>query len=181
MSPVSSQTKPISHSVSQSADSASYYVDGSVDQVSPVRSHDFATGRRPDMLSPSSPKSQHSYLNGQYDYESAAGPFIPSNHTETNTNNARASDSSSMFGTLPSRTLIENVQPPFSVDGTEKEAIAPTSKDMPGAFQDTPRPSKLAEINGQKKPNETSYFDADGELKEEVASQKDDVSIGEAF
>lgn len=186
MTPVSSRTHPISHSVSQSADSASYYVDGSIDQASPVRSHDFATGKRPDMQSPSSPKSQHSYLNGQYDYERAAGPFTPSNHhNETNANSIRVSDSSSMFGTLPSRTLLESVQPPFSVDGVDKEGNAHGQGDgvgIPGSYHDTPRLSKTGEASEKRNPKETSYFNAEDELKKtNKGTQGDDVSIGEAF
>lgn len=181
MTPVSSRKQPISHSVSQSADSASYYVDGSIDQTSPFKSHDFAAARRPDLQSPGSPKSPRSYLDGQYDYESAAEPFTPSKHDETNVKNTRASDSSSMFGTLPGRTLLENVHPPFSVNGTGKEDSTPTGKEMPGSFQDTPGLSKMGETSAKKRPEEASYFNADGELKERVASQRDDVSIGEAF
>ena len=180
MSPASTRTKPISHSVSKSADSASYYVDGSIDQASPVKSHDFAAVKRSDMQAPSSPKSQHSYLNGQYDYESAVGPFSPSQN-DAGPDNLRVSDSSSMFGTLSNKTLLENVQPPFSVDGTEREINAPASKGMPGSYQDTPKLSKTGSKGEKKKPIETSYFDADGEVKEGVGSQRDDVSIGEAF
>ncbi|KAL8759340.1 MAG: hypothetical protein Q9184_003654 [Pyrenodesmia sp. 2 TL-2023] len=179
MSPVPSHKKPISHSVSQSADSASYYVDGSVDQASPMKSHDFAASRRPDMLPPSSPRT---YLNGDYDYESAAGPFTPpSNRIGPSADNGRVSDSSSMFGTLPSKPLSESAQPPSSVDGTDKEAHAPIGKEMPGGYEDTPRLSKMGETSGNKKQSDGSYFDAHGELKETRSSQRDDVSIGEAF
>ncbi|KAL8708002.1 MAG: hypothetical protein Q9225_007668 [Loekoesia sp. 1 TL-2023] len=178
-SPVSSRTKPNLHSVSQSVDSASYYVDGSVDQASPIKSHDFAMGKRPDMQTPSSPKSQHSYLNGQYDYATAARAFSPS-HDETNSRAIRVSDSSSMFGTVPSQSLLENVQPPFSVDGRDKDINGPASEGMPGSYQDTP---KLMSKTGSKseKKAETSYFDADGDLKAGDENHRDDVSIGEAF
>lgn len=130
------------------------------------------------MLPPSSPRT---YLNGDYDYESAAGPFTPSKSTDANAGNGRVSDSSSMFGTLPSQAMFESVQPPFSVDGAEKEAHAPPSGEMPGAYEDTPKLSKLGEPSGKKKLSDASYFDADGELKETRGSQRDDVSIGEAF
>ncbi|KAL8646086.1 MAG: hypothetical protein Q9210_006330 [Variospora velana] len=181
ISSVSSNIKPTKHSVSQSADSASYYIDGSVDQASPVRSHDFATSRRPDMQSTGSPRSQHSYSNGQYDYETTAGPFTPPHHDEPDTNTIRVSDSSSMFGTLPSRTLLENVQPPFSMDGTEKEVHATAPKEMPGSYQDAPRLSKLVDGGEKRDLSGTSYFHTDGELKEGKEGQRDDVSIGEAF
>ncbi|KAL9008552.1 MAG: hypothetical protein Q9173_006334 [Seirophora scorigena] len=190
MSAASTRTKPMTHSVSQSADSASYYVDGSVDQASPVKSHDFATSRFPAMQSPSSPRSQHSYTNGRYDYETAAGPFTPPHHGELDANANRVSDSSSMFGTLPSTTLLENVQPPFLMDETEKGVRAPGPKEMPGAYQDTPRLSKTVESGEKRDVSGTSYFHDDKELKElkelkegkeGQEGQRDDVSIGEAF
>ncbi|KAL8914899.1 MAG: hypothetical protein Q9171_000526 [Xanthocarpia ochracea] len=176
LSPSSSRAKP-SHSVSQSADSASYYVDGSVDQISPVnspiKSHDFASGRRPEFQSP---KSNKSYLNGQYDYESAAGPFSPS---DTNHTAPRISDSSSMFGTGTNTSLLQDVQPPFAVSGTEKEVVN-GGTGMPGTFQETPKVTKT-EPKTSKKLSDASYFDGDGELKKDVGNARDDVSIGEAF
>ncbi|KAL8980743.1 MAG: hypothetical protein Q9177_005792 [Variospora cf. flavescens] len=178
VSSVSNSIKPTKHSVSQSADSASYYIDGSVDQASPVRSHDFATSRRPDMQPPG---SQHPYANGQYDYETAAGPFTPPHHDEPDTKAISVSDSSSMFGTLPSKTLLENVQPPFSMDGTEKEVHATAPKEMPGSYKDTPRLSKLVDGGEKRDLSGMSYFHTDGELKEGKEGQRDDVSIGEAF
>ncbi|KAI4172514.1 MAG: hypothetical protein LQ343_003508 [Gyalolechia ehrenbergii] len=176
----SSRNKPVSHSVSQSADSASYYVDGSVDQASPVKSQDFAKSQRAEVQPPSSPQSQHSYLNGQYDYESAIAALSPPRN-EASPKAIRVSDSSSMFGTIPSQTLLENVQPPFSVDGTNKETGAPavTQEGMPGTYQETPKPSKSSSL--YEKKAEKSYFDKDGELKEGAGSHRDDVSIGEAF
>ncbi|KAL8734275.1 MAG: hypothetical protein Q9181_003242 [Wetmoreana brouardii] len=174
----SARTKATPHSVSQSADSASYYVDGSIDQISPVKSHDFATGNRPDILSPGSPRSQQSYLNGQYDYESAAGPFSPSD-TNTTHNVTRISDSSSMFGAVPSKSMLQDVQRPFSADGPAEKDIN-GRVEMPGSFEETPKIGKT-EGKGETDKSETSYFDSDGELKEGVVNSRDDVSIGEAF
>ncbi|KAI4183731.1 MAG: hypothetical protein L6R41_005227 [Letrouitia leprolyta] len=184
----SSRNKP-NHSVSQSADSASYYVDGSVDQASPIRSHDFAKTQRAEVQQPpssSSPESQHSYLNGQYDYESAIAALTPprgNNESSSSPKAIRVSDSSSMFGTVPSKTGLESVQPPFSVDGTDKETTGLSATinnpGMPGTYQETPKPSKSSSLY-EKKP-ENSYFDADGEVKEGVGNHRDDVSIGEAF
>ncbi|KAL8838868.1 MAG: hypothetical protein Q9205_000288 [Flavoplaca limonia] len=176
LSPSSSRAKT-SHSVSQSADSASYYVDGSVDQISPVnspvKSHDFASGRRPEFQSP---KSSQSYPNGPYDYESRAPPFSPS---DTNNTAPRISDSSSMFGTVPNTTLLQDIQPPFAVNGTEK-ASASGGTGMPGTFQDTPKISKTNSPK-TKKLSDGSYFDGEGELKKDVGTARDDISIGEAF
>lgn len=177
----SSRHKPTSHSVSQSVDSASYYVDGSVEQASPPKTHDFAKSQRPEIQPPASPESQHSYLNGQYDYESAIAALSPPRN-ETSPKAIRVSDSSSMFGTIPSKTGQESVQPPFSVDGADKEATAPSATlnpGMPGTYQETPKPSKSSSLY-EKKP-ENSYFDTDGELKGGAGSHRDDVSIGEAF
>lgn len=176
MSPSSSRAKH-SHSVSQSADSASYYVDGSIDQISPVnspvKSHDFAGGRRPEFQSP---KSNRLYLNGQDDYESGAPPFSPS---DTNNTAPRISDSSSMFGAVPNTSLLHDAQPPFSVNGTEKEVVN-GGTGMPGTFHETPKLSKTNSPKS-KKLSDASYFDHDGELKKEVGNARDDVSIGEAF
>ncbi|KAL8799762.1 MAG: hypothetical protein Q9200_007453, partial [Gallowayella weberi] len=171
MSPsTSGAKKPTSHSVSQSADSASYYVDGSVDQISPVKSHDFAGGKRPDTHSPiQSPKSNKSYLNGQYDYGSAAGAFSPS---DTNNTAPRISDSSSMFGTIPNQSLLPDVQAPSSIDRTEKEAVN-GSKGMPGTFTETPKVSKT-DSTVSKPLSDGSYFDMNGELKKEVGNGRDD-------
>ncbi|KAL8680679.1 MAG: hypothetical protein Q9186_003164 [Xanthomendoza sp. 1 TL-2023] len=191
MSPSSSRVKKeTSHSVSQSADSASYYVDGSVDHISPVntpvKSHDFATGKRPDLSSPiQSPKSNKSYLNGQYDYENAAGFNSPSN---TNDTAPRISDSSSMFGTIPNQSLLQDDQAPFSADRSEKEVVD-GSKGMPTTFTETPKVSKIdskvskSDSTVSKPLSDGSYFDKDGELKKEVGNGngRDDVSIGEAF
>lgn len=127
------------------------------------------------------PGSQHSYANGQYDYETAAGPFTPPRHDEPDTKAISVSDSSSMFGTLPSKTLLENVQPPFSMDGTEKEVHATAPKEMPGSYKDTPRLSKLVDGGEKRDLSGMSYFHTDGELKEGKEGQRDDVSIGEAF
>ncbi|KAL8732872.1 MAG: hypothetical protein Q9166_002473 [cf. Caloplaca sp. 2 TL-2023] len=180
MSPSTSRTKPPSHSVSQSADSASYYVDGSTDQISPVhspvRSHDFANSKRPEIQTPiQSPKSNKSYLNGQYDYETPAGPFSPS---DTNNTAPRISDSSSMFGTIPNQSLLHDVQRPFSVDGAGKEVVN-GGNGMPGAYTETP----IAKVDStkSKKLSDQSYFGPDGELKKDVENARDDVSIGEAF
>ncbi|KAL8931847.1 MAG: hypothetical protein Q9211_006694 [Gyalolechia sp. 1 TL-2023] len=176
----SSRSKPAFHSVSQSADSASYYVDGSVDEASPVKSHDFAKSQRTEVQPPSSPQSQHSYLNGQYDYESAIAALSPPRN-ETHPNAIRVSDSSSMFGATPSNTLLENVQPPFSVNGTDRETDGPatTQEGMPGSYRETPKPSISSSLY-EKKP-EKPYHDGDGELKDGAGSHRDDVSIGEAF
>ncbi|KAL8838756.1 MAG: hypothetical protein Q9170_002005 [Blastenia crenularia] len=185
MSLASSRIKPISHSVSQSADSASYYVDGSVDQASPIKSHDFATSQQRPIVS-SSPQSQHSFLNGQYDYDGAAGSSSPP-HDDVKAKSIRVSDSSSMFGTVPAKTstsLLENVQPPFSVSGADKEMNGPVNavKGMPGTYHDTPRLSKTRSgSDGEEKRLETSYFDEDGEVRKEIGNHRDDVSIGEAF
>ncbi|KAL8846679.1 MAG: hypothetical protein Q9221_008238 [Calogaya cf. arnoldii] len=173
----SSRAKP-SHSVSQSADSASYYVDGSIDDQispvnSPVKSHDFASSRRPEFQSPN---GNQSYLNGQYGYESGPPPFSPS---DTNNTGPRSSDSSSMFGTVPNTSLLPDVQTPFSVNGTEKEVVN-GGTGMPGTFQETP---KIPKTNSptSKKLSDASYFNENGELKKEVGNARDDVSIGEAF
>ncbi|KAL8947053.1 MAG: hypothetical protein Q9222_006624 [Ikaeria aurantiellina] len=185
MSPASSRTKPTPNSVSQSAttDSASYYVDGPADQISPVKAHDFATGKPPGVLSPGSTKTQQSYLNGQYDYESANGPFSPP--TTTNNDAIRSSDSSSMFGTVPNNnkiSLLQDVQPPFSIDGADAK-VNGNSNIMPGSYEETPKLSKIESHKSDKarKKSETSYFDSDGDLKEGVGNPRDDVSIGEAF
>ncbi|KAL8779603.1 MAG: hypothetical protein Q9213_006865 [Squamulea squamosa] len=177
LSPSSGRAKP-SHKVSQSADSASYYVDGSVDQISPVnspvKSHDFASGRRPEFQSP---KSNKSYLNGQYDYESGPGPFSP---TDTNNTAPRISDSSSMFGTMPNTSLLQDVSPPFPANGAEREVVN-GGLGMPGTFQETPKISKTESIKSKQLSDE-SYFDENGELKKkDVGNARDDVSIGEAF
>ncbi|KAL8998730.1 MAG: hypothetical protein Q9169_002285 [Polycauliona sp. 2 TL-2023] len=171
LSPSSSRAKP-SHSVSQSADSASYYVDGSID--SPVKSHDFASGRRPEFQSPKS--NNTSYLNGPSDYDNGAPPFSP-----TNTNNTapRISDSSSMFGTVATTSALQDVQAPLPINGSEKEVVNGGSG-MPGTFQDTPRISKTHSPK-TKKLSDGSYFDENGELKKDVGNARDDVSIGEAF
>ncbi|KAL8931828.1 MAG: hypothetical protein Q9216_007056 [Gyalolechia sp. 2 TL-2023] len=175
----SSRNKPVSHSVSQSADSASYYVDGSADQASPFKSHDFAKSQRAEVQPPSSPQSQHSYLNGQYDYESAIAALSPPRNEASPNNNIRVSDSSSMFGTVPSKTLLDNVQPPFSVDGADKEIDGPaaTKGGMPGTYQETPKPSTSSSL--YEKKTDKPYFDGDGDMKE--GNHRDDVSIGEAF
>ncbi|KAL8797943.1 MAG: hypothetical protein Q9182_007089 [Xanthomendoza sp. 2 TL-2023] len=186
MSPSTSGPKnPTSHSVSQSADSASYYVDGSVDQISPVntpvKSHDFAKGKRPDTQSPiQSPKSNTSYLNGQYDYSSAAAPFSPSENT--NNTAPRISDSSSMFGTIPNQSSLPDAQAPASIDNrSEKDAVNGSKGGMPGTFTETPKVSKT-DSTVSKPLSDGSYFDRNGELKKEVGSGgRDDVSIGEAF
>ncbi|KAL8753765.1 MAG: hypothetical protein Q9199_004813 [Rusavskia elegans] len=158
-------------------DSASYYVDGSIDQISPVnspvKSRDFASGRRPEFQSP---KSNRLYLNGQDDYESGPPPFSPS---DTNNTAPRISDSSSMFGAVPNTSLLHNGQPPFSVNGTEKEVVD-GGTGMPGTFHETPKLSKTNSPKS-KKLSDASYFDHDGELKNEVGNARDDVSIGEAF
>ncbi|KAL9594955.1 MAG: hypothetical protein Q9219_006735 [cf. Caloplaca sp. 3 TL-2023] len=182
MSLASSRHQPVSHSMSQSVDSASYYVDGSIDQASPIKTHDFATGKPLNAQLASSPKSQHSYLNGQYDYESAVGSFRPSHEEVKPPLSSRVSDSSSMFGTLPpNKSLLENIQAPFSVERVEVDGITPSTATpgMPGSYQETPKLSKPGSA-GEKK-TETSYLDTDGEGKEPVGSQRDDVSIGEAF
>ncbi|KAL8654988.1 MAG: hypothetical protein Q9226_003224 [Calogaya cf. arnoldii] len=177
LSPSPSRAKP-SHSVSQSADSASYYVDGSIDDQispvnSPVKSHDFASSRRPEFQSP---KSNKSYLNGQYDYENGPPPFSPS---DTNNTAPRISDSSSMFGTVPNISLLHDVQTPLSVNGTEKEVVN-SGTGMPGTFQETPKMPKTNSPTS-KKLSDASYFNEKGELKKEVGNARDDVSIGEAF
>ncbi|KAL8671434.1 MAG: hypothetical protein Q9168_004063 [Polycauliona sp. 1 TL-2023] len=173
-SPSSSRAKP-SHSISQSADSASYYVDGSVDQISPVNSpvktHDFASGRRPEFQSPKS--NNTSYLNGPSEYESGAPPFSPS---DTNNTAPRISDSSSMFGTVPHTALLQDI-----TSGTGKEVVNGAGTGMPGTFQDTPRISKSTHEPKTKNLSDGSYFDHDGELKKDVGNARDDVSIGEAF
>ncbi|KAL9577623.1 MAG: hypothetical protein Q9212_006249 [Teloschistes hypoglaucus] len=216
-----------SQSISQStaADSASYYVDGSVDQASPVRSHDFAKERSKQRSeAPLSPRSQKSYLNGQYDYDGAR-PFSPvsalaatgGNHPAVGHSNAgsrRVSSSSSMFGAVPTKAayLQDMVGKPvhqqrvFLVDGTddESEKKEPTNnngslaKGMPGSFAETPKVGKVGESDGEGEgakdeiaaaAEEQSYFNQDGELKEDIAVKakgkaaggRDDVSIGEAF
>ncbi|KAI4240999.1 MAG: hypothetical protein LQ352_007519 [Teloschistes flavicans] len=203
----------VSHSISQSAaDSASYYVDGSVDQASPVRSHDFAKERKRSE-GPLSPRSQRSYLNGQYDYDNAARPFSPISGRPNleNTGSRRVSSSSSMFGAVPAKTsYLQDMKPPhqprvFLVDGTddEGETKEPSSngpKEMPAGFEETAKAELSSSSGGEAAKDETtttaaateeedgkSYFDADGELKEEIAAKakkgagRDDVSIGEAF
>lgn len=164
-----------SHSVSQStaADSASYYVDGSVDQASPVRSHDFAKERSKQRSeSALSPRSQKSYLNGQYDYDGAR-PFSPvsalvaANANNSNAGSRRVSSSSSMFGAVPAKAayLQDMVGKPvhqqrvFLVDGTDDESEkkepannnnnAPPSKGMPGSFAETPKVAKAEGSEGE--------------------------------
>ncbi|KAL8867621.1 MAG: hypothetical protein Q9174_005541 [Haloplaca sp. 1 TL-2023] len=163
------RSKPISHSVSQSADSGSYYIDGSIDQAtSPKRSHDAAAGKRPDILSPGGPSSPQSYLNGQYDFETAARPFSPTDPLPRR-HAPHDSESSSMFGAVPSRS---NFQGQYAVDGSAETVL----QDMPGSYADTPKPAKGDAQSATETPNAdepvinragTSYFDSEGELKDE--------------
>ncbi len=84
-----------------------------------------------------------------------------------------------MFGTGPNTSLLQDVQPPFAVSGTEKEVVN-GGTGMPGTFQETPKVTKTEPITS-KKLSDASYFDGDGELKKDVGNARDDVSIGEAF
>ena len=74
-----------------------------------------------------------------------------------------------MFGAVPSKSTLQGQ---YAVDGSAETVL----HDMPGSYADTPKPAKGDAQSATETPNTdepvinragTSYFDSEGELKDE--------------